>query len=134
MPGASRTEGAHYINPDRWHNGSLLQARVGTAVQFSEWAGPSVDTDEHDGRTQLDLYGTLTPAKRMLHPQERAYLLTQPPPGLIMLTHTLQGGKGSAPLPAALHSERVMSISTTALDTNKAAGKRTPPRYMVLYD
>ena len=27
-----------------------------------------------------------------------------------------------------------MSISTTALDTGKIAGKRTPPRYMVLYD
>jgi hypothetical protein len=27
-----------------------------------------------------------------------------------------------------------MSISTTALDTGKITGKRTPPRYMVLYD
>lgn len=27
-----------------------------------------------------------------------------------------------------------MNISTTALDTSKAAGKWTPPRYMVLYD
>jgi len=48
--------------------------------------------------------------------------------------HMLQGDMGSAPLSAALHSERVMNISTTAFDTSKAVGKWTPPRYMVLYD
>lgn len=40
----------------------------------------------------------------------------------------------SAPLSAALHLERVMSLNVTVLDAGKAAGRSTPPRYMVLYD
>jgi len=93
-----------------------------------------MDTDGPDERMCLHLYGTLTGGLGILHAQEMAYLLTQPPPWLMMPTHTLQGEKGSAPLSAALHSERVMSISTTALDSGKTAGKWTPPRYMVMYD
>lgn len=93
-----------------------------------------MDTDVRGERMRVHLYGALTHTMCMLHAQEMAYLLTQPPPWLMMPTHTLQGGKGSAPLSAALHSERVMSFNTTALDTGKSSGSWTPPRYMVLYD
>jgi len=35
----------------------------------------------------MHLYGTLTGVLRILHTQEMAYLLTQPPPWLMMPTH-----------------------------------------------
>lgn len=82
---------------------------------------------------RMRLYGTLTPAKCMLHPRNGV------PPDLTAAVADdafphATARDGSRLPSAALHLERVMSLSTTALNTGRTAGKLTPPRYMVLYD
>ena len=54
------------------------------------------EEDVRDGRMRVHLYGTLTSAKRTLHPQERAYRLTQSPPWLMMPSRKPQRGRGRA--------------------------------------
>lgn len=46
-----------------------------------------MDTEARDDRMHMHLYGTLTHTRCMLHAQETAYLLPQPPPWLMMPTH-----------------------------------------------
>jgi hypothetical protein len=76
--------------------GSSLHTRIGSAVPVPERAGLSVNTDVRDGRMRVHLYGTLTPAKRMLHPREMAYRLTQSPPWLMMPSRMPQRRRGRA--------------------------------------
>lgn len=82
----------------------------------------------------MHLYGTVTCGLGTIRAQEMACFLTQPPPWLMMLTHTLQGGLGSAPLVGSAHLERVMSIDATFIRSGFATGGSCRPLYMVLYD